>query len=105
MIRWQRTTGAFHSIFESRRCRNGGGSAARAISRHRPCWDRRGMANERIPIMKPSTDQPKAPESKPSESAEPKPKTPEAKPGSKPDVKTDPKEDLKMLPLAEVEKK
>jgi H+-transporting ATPase len=55
--------------------------------------------------MKPSTDQPKDPASKPSDSAEPKPKAPAAKPGSKPDAKTDPKDDLKMLPLAEVEKK
>jgi len=55
--------------------------------------------------MKPSTDQPKDPASKPSDSAEPKPKAPAAKAGSKPDAKTDPKEDLKMLPLAEVEKK
>jgi len=40
--------------------------------------------------MKPNADQPKAPE---------------PKPGSKPEVKTDPKDDLKTLPLAEVEKK
>ena len=55
--------------------------------------------------MKPSTDQPKDPASKPNDSAEPKPKAPAAKAGSKPDAKTDPKDDLKMLPLAEVEKK
>jgi len=55
--------------------------------------------------MKPSTDPPKAPESKPSDSAEPKPKAPDSKPGSKSDAKTDPKEDLKMMSLAEVEKK
>jgi H+-transporting ATPase len=55
--------------------------------------------------MKPSTDQPKDPASNASESAEPKPKDPAAKAGSKPDTKTDPKEDLKMLPLAEVEKR
>jgi len=55
--------------------------------------------------MQPSTDQPNAPASKPSDSAEPKPGAHEAKPGSKSDAPTDPKEDLKMLPLAEVEKK
>jgi H+-transporting ATPase len=40
--------------------------------------------------MKPNADQPRAPE---------------PKPGSKPKVKTEPKDDLKTLPLAEVEKK
>jgi H+-transporting ATPase len=86
--------------------------------------------------MKPDTDQPKAPEPKPSASAESKPAAPASKPGSKPDAKptaTPPKpddkaaakpdaktgakadakpnakpeakDDLKTLPLAEVEKK
>jgi H+-transporting ATPase len=44
------------------------------------------MTNRRIPIMEPNADQPKAHESKP---------------GSKPNAK----EDLKSLPLPEVEKK
>ena len=79
--------------------------------------------------MKPDADQPKAPEAKPSASAESKPdakdgaKTdakpttsaskpdakadtkPDAKTGAKPDAKPDAKDDLKTLPLAEVEKK
>ena len=55
--------------------------------------------------MQPDAGQPKPPEPKPGKSAESKPKAPDAKPGSKPDAKADPKEDLKMLPLAEVEKK
>jgi H+-transporting ATPase len=78
--------------------------------------------------MKPDTDQPKAPEPKPSASAESKPdatdaKTgvkptaPASKPGANPDAKQDvkpdakpnakpgPNDDLKTLPLAEVEKK
>ena len=46
--------------------------------------------------MKPNADQPKAPEPKPSAS--------EAKPGSKPEAKTAPQDDLKTLPMAEVEK-
>ncbi len=50
--------------------------------------------------MKPNGDQRKAPESKP----ELKPKSPEPKPGSKPNA-TDHKDDLKTMPLAEVEKK
>jgi H+-transporting ATPase len=57
--------------------------------------------------MKPDTDQPKAAEPKPGASAEPKATTP--KPGvkadAKPDAKPDPNEDLKTLPLTEVEKK
>ena len=53
----------------------------------------------------PAADQPKAPEPKPSASAESKPTAPESKPGSKSDAKPDPKDDLKTLPLAEVEKK
>ena len=44
--------------------------------------------------MKPDTDQHKAPESKP-----------DAKVDAKPDAKPDPNEDLKSLPMAEVEKK
>ncbi len=84
--------------------------------------------------MTPDTDQPKSPDSKPSATADPKPAAsvakPEAKdatkaeaknltpkPGAKPDAKADPKtgakpeskpapqDDLKTLPLAEVEKK
>jgi H+-transporting ATPase len=70
--------------------------------------------------MKTNVDQPKAPEPKPSVSAESKPNAtdpktdakptaPASKPGAKadakPDVKPDPKDDLKTLPLAEVEKK
>ncbi|MGB7849945.1 MAG: cation-transporting P-type ATPase, partial [Candidatus Sulfotelmatobacter sp.] len=47
--------------------------------------------------MKPNIDQPKAPESKPG----PQPKSPESKAGSKPDSK----DDLKSLPMPEVEKK
>ncbi len=50
--------------------------------------------------MKATADQPKAPESKP----ESKPKTPESKLGPKPNA-PDPKDDLKTLPLPEVEKK
>ena len=79
--------------------------------------------------MKANADQPKAPELKPSASAESKPdakdgaktdakpntsasKTdakadtkPDAKTGAKPGAKPDAKDDLKTLPLAEVEKK
>jgi H+-transporting ATPase len=59
--------------------------------------------------MKPDADQPKAPEPKPGASAEPKPSAPTLKPGvkadAKPDAKPDPNDDLKTLPLAEVEKK
>src|SRR5665213_3032909 len=59
--------------------------------------------------MKPDTDQPKVPEPKPGASAEPKPTAPASKPGvmtdAKPDGKPDPNDDLKTLPLAEVEKK
>jgi len=51
--------------------------------------------------MKANTDQAKAPEAKPSAPAERKPKAPEPKSGSKPDAK----DDLKTLPLPEVEKK
>jgi H+-transporting ATPase len=57
--------------------------------------------------MKPGTDQPKSPEPKPGASAEPKPTapTPGVKADAKPDAKSDPNDDLKTLPLAEVEKK
>ncbi len=67
--------------------------------------------------MKANANQPKAPEPKPSASAESKPTAPASKPGAKPDAKADPKtgakpeakpdakDDLKTLPLAEVEKK
>ncbi|MGA9864127.1 MAG: HAD-IC family P-type ATPase, partial [Terriglobales bacterium] len=47
--------------------------------------------------MKPNADQPKVSESKPG----PQPKSPESKSGSKPDAK----DDLKTLPMPEVEKK
>jgi hypothetical protein len=49
----------------------------------------RYFAGERINIMKPDADQPKAPE---------------AKPGPKPDTKPDAKDDLKSLPMPEVER-
>jgi H+-transporting ATPase len=55
--------------------------------------------------MKANTEQPTDPEPKPSASADPKPTAPTPKPGAKPDAKSDPKDDLKTLPLAEVEKK
>jgi len=59
--------------------------------------------------MKPASDQPKAPEPKPGESVEPKAAAPASKPGvkidAKPDAKPDPNDDLKTLPMAEVEKK
>ena len=55
--------------------------------------------------MKSDIDRPKASEPKPSASAEPKPKAPASKPGSKPGAKPDGKDDLKTLPLPEVEKK
>jgi H+-transporting ATPase len=70
--------------------------------------------------MKPDTDPPKTPDSKPSASAESKPNAtdaktdakptaPASKPGAKPDAKPEakpaPQDDLKTLPLAEVEKK
>jgi len=54
--------------------------------------------------MKANADPPKAPEPKASVSAESKPKAPESKPGSKRDAKPGAKDDLKTLPLAEVEK-
>ena len=60
---------------------------------------------ESRPIVKSNADQSKSPESKPSASTESKAKTPESKPGSKSDAKPDPKDELKTLPLAEVEKK
>jgi H+-transporting ATPase len=55
--------------------------------------------------MNPHTDQPAMPKPKPGASAESKstPSTP--KPGAKPGAKPDSMEDLKTLPLAEVEKK
>jgi H+-transporting ATPase len=56
-------------------------------------------------IMKANAVQPKAPQPKPSASAESKPVASASKPESKPNVKSDPKDDLKTLPLAEVEKK
>jgi magnesium-transporting ATPase (P-type) len=51
--------------------------------------------------MKANTDQPKAAEPKPGASTKAKPTPPGFKPGSKPD----PKDDLKTLPIAEVERK
>ena len=51
--------------------------------------------------MKAIADEPKVPESKP----EPKPKSSESKSVSKPAAKPDPKNDLKTLPMPEVEKK
>jgi H+-transporting ATPase len=55
--------------------------------------------------MKPDIDQPKAPEPNPVASAESKPNIPDAKFDSKPGAKPDLKDDLKTLPLADVEKK
>jgi H+-transporting ATPase len=59
--------------------------------------------------LKSTLDQPKTSAPKPSASAESKPKAPASKPGSKPGAKPDAKpeanNDLKTLPLAEVEKK
>jgi H+-transporting ATPase len=51
--------------------------------------------------MKPNVDQSQAPKAKPNAPAGPKTKTPESTTGPKPDAK----DDLKSLPLAEVEKK
>ena len=58
--------------------------------------------------MKPNADQPKAPEPKPVASAESKPTDTNAKTDAKPTTpapKPAPQDDLKTLPLAEVEKK
>ena len=60
--------------------------------------------------MRPDSDQPNAPESKPSASVEPmagsEPDTkPNVKPNGKPDAKPNTKDDLKSLPMPEVEKK
>jgi H+-transporting ATPase len=58
--------------------------------------------------MKPNSEKPKAPDSKAAAVAESKAKAPETRPGSKPnpsESKPDPKDDLKSLPLSEVEKK
>jgi len=55
--------------------------------------------------MKANADQSKAPELKPSAFAESKPNATDAKTDVKPDVKPDSYNDLKTLPLAEVEKK
>jgi H+-transporting ATPase len=52
-----------------------------------------------------NADPPKATKPNPSESAEPKPKTPASKSGSKPEAKPEAPDDLKTLPMAEVEKK
>ena len=54
--------------------------------------------------MKPNGEQPKAPELKPESKPESKLKASEPKAGSKPNA-PDPKDDLKTLPLPEVEKK
>ena len=56
---------------------------------------------ERTSIMKPATDQPKAPAAKTDAVSA----APASKPDAKTDAKPDPKDDLKTLPLAEVEKK
>jgi len=55
--------------------------------------------------MKPNIEPSKVSAPKPSASAESKPTVPASKRGSKPDVKPDPNNDLKTLPLAELEKK
>lgn len=55
--------------------------------------------------MNPNADQSKEPESKPHASAESRTKTPKSKPGSERSAKSDPKDDLKTLPLSEVEKR
>jgi H+-transporting ATPase len=55
--------------------------------------------------MKSSADQPKVPEPKPSPSAKAKPDSPDAKPKAKEEAKPEAKDDLKTLPMAEVEKK
>jgi H+-transporting ATPase len=55
--------------------------------------------------MKPDTDQPKAPGPNPGASAEPKPGSSASKSGPKLEAKPDPKDDLKTLPMPEVEKK
>ncbi len=54
--------------------------------------------------MKTDTDQPKAAEPKPAASAESKPTAPASNPASKVEGKPDPKDDLKTLPIPEVEK-
>ncbi len=55
--------------------------------------------------MNTDTNKPSAPESKNDAPKESKPKAPELKPGAKPDAKAAPQDDLKTLPLPEVEKK
>jgi H+-transporting ATPase len=55
--------------------------------------------------MKPTIDQPKAPEQNPGGSAQGKPKASASKPNPKPDAKPETKDDLKSLPMPEVEKK
>jgi H+-transporting ATPase len=55
--------------------------------------------------MKPDTGQPQAPASKPGAPAEPKPAARAFKPGSEPAAQPAPQDDLKTLPLPEVEKK
>ena len=55
--------------------------------------------------MKPDIDQPKAPEPKQGVSAESKLNIPDARLDPQTGAKPDPKDDLKTLPLAEVEKK
>jgi H+-transporting ATPase len=55
--------------------------------------------------MKPTIEPSKASAPKPSASTESKPTAPASNPGSKRDVKPDPNNDLKTLPLVEVEKK
>ena len=55
--------------------------------------------------MKPTAEQPKAPEQNPGGSAKEKPDASASKLGQKPNAKPDPSNDLKTLPMPEVEKK
>ena len=55
--------------------------------------------------MKPDTDQTKAPGQNPGGPAKGEPDASASKQGTKPDAKPDPNNDLKTLPMPEVEKK
>ncbi len=55
--------------------------------------------------MKPTIDQPKATERNSGGSAQGKPEASDSRPGPKPDAKPESKDDLKSLPMPEVEKK
>jgi len=55
--------------------------------------------------MKPTIDQPKAPERNPGGPAQERPEASASKPSPKPDAKPESKDDLKTLPMPEVEKK